>query len=221
MQKVIERIIYKILEKLSLRIISSQEKKIKEMMRLKEELMMEQWDAQKMSKMGRDDTLKELIYIDKNGNKWYSLSNYMNITMERFTNIQIAERYLQMNLTKEKLEEIVSLMKIKFDESSWVELGSLIAELIARNQFHAEKGIYATYMSLVFLINDEGVDFDRDINNRKIEIISKDSELFNFFLRELVERFNLFTSSYDKILDYLTKTEEMEMKLISLRGQSS
>lgn len=217
MKNLFNKLLNKFITWLGMRMMSEREKKLNKLLQLKEEILTEQFNHVKMSKIGEDETLKELIFIDKHGNKWYSLTNYLNVSMERFTNIQIAERYLQINLTKETLTEILVMMKQKFDDSQWADLGGLIGELIARSKFEAERETYIRYMSLVFLINDETLQFNNDLYNKKIQIIKDDLDLQGFFLDELGTRFQLFTTNSKQILDYFQKTDTMKMKLESLR----
>lgn len=216
----LNKLITKILYWLGMRLISEREKKLNQILKLKEDLLVEQTKTLEISKTLEDESLKELIYIDKNNNKWYSLTNYLNVDMQRFVNIQIAERFLQMNITKEHLLELAFAMKNNFDESKWADLGALIGELIARTKFEAERVTYIQYMSLVFLVNDETTHFNNDLYNKKIKMIEEDEDLQRFFLNELQSRFNLFTTNSNKIYDYFQKTDQMKMKLNLIRESS-
>lgn len=158
---------------------------------------------------------KELIFVDKFGNQWFAFKEISNITMDRFLEIQKAERYYKLRVSEENANRLIDAMLQDFSNREYENILVRLKEFKARLQFKAERDVYINYSSVVYLINDEPVSYYSEEHTQlKKKLLREHSDIQNFFLRDVIKRYlhSPFNSS-QLFLEYLDKVDLMKEML--------
>lgn len=159
--------------------------------------------------------LKQLIYIDKYGNKWYAFFDITMITMDRFLEIQSAERWYKLRINEENAKRFVDKMIQDYKESKGDDLYLRLLEFRARLEYKAERKSLLDYCSTIYLLNGESLDhYDRSIADKKRELLENNIDIQNFFLQDVIKRYIDSTwNSETAFLEYLDQVDLMNQLL--------
>jgi hypothetical protein len=156
-------------------------------------------------KKKREILLKE-IYRDREGTAWYEYANPLTLPAKRAIAAEVATRYADLCLSKKNLLLIIEEMKKKANDGNIVEVFNLLSEIEYRTNFLAEEETL-TELALVYFVageeEDETTYSDID-RTRKIEILKRDPEAKDFFLRNAYRYTLRYSDTSDvDILAYL------------------
>lgn len=148
-----------------------------------------------------------LEYIDRQGNKWYSFNNILDMSMDRKLMIDEAQRFMELNITKDKLLKIIVSLKDKISNKKNDDAFVTVANLEARLSLKAETETCLQLCAIIFLINNEPLThFDNKYYEQKLELLTNDIELRNFFFQLFLIKYKSFTQqSAQDFINYLKK----------------
>lgn len=153
---------------------------------------------------------KELIYVDKFGNKWYTFKDIAMITMDRFLELQKAERYFKLKIDEHNAKRLIDVCLKYAKESEFQKVIAYLSEMRARLDFKAERKVYLDYCSIVYLINDEPLDhYEHDYFQTKTKLLEENSDIQNFFLRDVVKRY--ITCPFNSIQHFQQYLDQVDM----------
>ena len=139
----------------------------------------------KKKKKLKPDSKHELlkIYTDKDGRDWFEFAEKMNVPAKRAIAAEVATRFAEMNLTKEKLTELIFKMKDHAENGKIVDLFAILNEIEFRLNFIGEEETLLEFASVYFMLPEEPAD---DVSEtwtaKKKEILKNDSSAKAFFL---------------------------------------
>lgn len=155
------------------------------------------------------------IYTDKFGNKWYEYESNLMMPAKRAIAAEVAARFADMNITKDKLIELMGKMKELANQGNIVDLFHLLAEIEFRLNFLAESKTLTELAICYFVIEGEDeTDFVETVKKKKLEILEKDEEAAAFFLERAYRlTMNYSDMSEGVILEFLKENKVNEMRL--------
>lgn len=168
---------------------------------------------------------KELVFVDKFGNKWYAFKEITNITMDRFLEIQKAERYYKLRVTEENANKLLDAAIGDLKNNEYDKVLTRLLEFKSRLTFKAERGVYIDYCTVVYLINDEPIQYySREHTLQKKKLLEENADIQNFFLRDVIKRYIRSPFNSPQVfLQYLDKVdlmnEMLEKKVDALTGK--
>ena len=127
--------------------------------------------------------LKE-VYCDALGNKWYCLTNILEISPARGLSAARADRYVGMKISEHNLSQLlnVAIDGLNKDQDI-VQAISILHELKYRQEFLCEENSILDLAGIYYFLQDENPDFPSEAHNhKKREIWSKDEICRGFFL---------------------------------------
>lgn len=154
---------------------------------------------------------KELIFVDKFGNQWYAYKEITNITMDRFLEIQKAERYYKLRVSEENANKLLDAAIEDHKNGEYDKVLTRLLEFKSRLSFKAERGVYLDYCSVVYLINDEPIEYySREHTLQKKKLLEENLDIQNFFLRDVIKRYIRSPFNSPQVfLQYLDKVDLM------------
>ena len=158
------------------------------------------------------DVSKNLVKIDRHGNKWYSFTNPLQMHIDRELNLRDAEEFWKLNITRDWLIDWVDNVERSLNEGKIGDLGVYIFELKTRLELLASRTAYIQFCAVFYLINDEDPNtLDLNYVKKKADLLNADSELRDFFLTDVCKRYkNLEESTLATLKDYLSKTGKID-----------
>jgi hypothetical protein len=152
----------------------------------------------KRKKHNKPKTSHELtkIHTDKDGRNWYEFADKMAIPAKRAIAAEVATRFVDMNLTKGALKELIVQMKEHANKGNIVGCFNVLSEIEFRLDFIGEEETLIELASIYFLLEGEDADdVSETWKDKKKSIMKEDSETASFFL----SRVYLITTNYSEL----------------------
>ncbi len=152
-------------------------------------------------------SVMNLMYTDKDGNKWWSFSDLTAMPYTRnFAATKITSLYA-LGLSKDDLTSHISGLKtiLKSQDTDRYEkayANVLDFESKANNATDAIKQM-SSLVCVYFTLNDEPIDsFDNNLQIKKMSLLEADIEMHGFFLKHqigITERYSAFLNQLSQI----------------------
>ena len=91
------------------------------------------------------DVSKNLVKIDRHGNKWYSFANPLQMHIDRELNLRDAEEFWKLNITRDWLKDWVDNVERSLNDGKIGDLGVYIFELKTRLELLASRTAYIQF----------------------------------------------------------------------------
>lgn len=153
----------------------------------------------------------EVCYVDKLGNKWYKMTNFLNIPTKRAIEAKIAHNHADLCVSPEVFDSAMNKLVIYLNQKNTVKASEIVTNLQHRRTYAADEQTLLNLINCYFLLEGEPAE---DTNpywfDKKKEIFSKDKECYAFFLNSsFLTLRNVSELSDTGILDYLqTKAQD-------------
>ena len=127
--------------------------------------------------------LKE-IYSDALGNKWYCLTNILEISPARGLSAARADRYVGMKISEHNLSQLLNVAIDGLNkEQNISQMIAIVHELKWRQEMLCEENSILDLAGIYYFLQDENPDFPSEVHNqKKREIWAKDEICRGFFL---------------------------------------
>lgn len=134
-----------------------------------------------------------LVY-EKDGIKFYGHTNPLEIAPLRGIAIERSRRFMDMNLTKGNLTELIKEIKKAAGENDVVKAFSIVQEIEYRLHFIGEEKSILEFVSIYYLLEDEDPgDYNEVFTERKMKMFEENKDMKGFFLDiglSLIETFS-------------------------------
>lgn len=161
--------------------------------------------------------LKE-VYCDALGNKWYCLTNILEISPARGLSAARADRYVGMKISEHNLSQLLNVAIDGLNkEQNISQMIAIVHELKWRQEMLCEENSILDLAGIYYFLQDENPDFPSEAHNqKKREIWSKDEICRGFFLimgLALTKRFS--NTPEEDLLKFLNQemTKELGQKI--------
>lgn len=156
-----------------------------------------------------------LAYTTSTGIKFYAFENPLSISPQRGIAAELAKVYLDMNITKRSLKELIKQCKIAAGAQDIVKSYSIIQEIEYRLEFLGEDTSILDLANIYFFLEDEDPEQPNEVANRaKHKIFEADQSAKIFFLKIGIALSNKFSGKPEQdILDYLEENRKMSDRI--------
>ncbi len=161
--------------------------------------------------------LKE-VYCDALGNKWYCLTNILEISPARGLSAARADRYVGLKISEHNLSQLLNVAIDGLNkEQNISQMIAIVHELKWRQEMLCEENSILDLAGIYYFLQDENPDFPSEAHNqKKREIWSKDEICRGFFLSmglALTKRFS--NTPEEDLLKFLNQemTKELGQKI--------
>lgn len=156
------------------------------------------------------DPKLQLVYTSKNGSKFYSHIDPLQISGLRGMAAEKAKRFMDMMLTKRTLEELLSEYKKAFNSQDIMKAASIIQEIEFRLHFLSEESSVLDLVCIYFFLEDEDPEEPSEVfNKKKHKVFEEDKACRSFFLRIGLALCKKFSPKQEE--DMLTYLEENQI----------
>jgi len=152
-------------------------------------------------------SVMNLMYTDKDGNKWWSFSDLTAMPYTRsFAATKITSLYT-LGLSKDDLTAHIITMKTMLKSNDPEKQEKMYASVLdfenkANNATDAIKQM-SSLVCVYFTLNDEPIDsFDNNLQIKKMSLLEADIEMHGFFLKHqigITERYSRFLNQLSQI----------------------
>lgn len=150
----------------------------------------------------------EQIYADRAGRRYYAWRDPLETPAQRLVALESAARFLELNLTRERLAEALEHMEQCANNGKIVDLYRMIAELKARLELAADEECLLQLAACYFLRDDEPPEgYDARFQEKKIAAWREDPEALDFFLTACLRR--AAPSATDSTSDFLASLKRL------------
>lgn len=155
------------------------------------------------------------IYEDASGRSWFEYTDKMNIPATRSLAAEVATRFADMNITKDKLKGLILKMKENANEGNVVSLFSILQEIEFRLDFVGEEETLIEIASIYFLLEDEPEQLSASFQERKKQIFKEDPDCRAFFLSRVFQLITNYSQlSEVDFLKYLKANQEAAERIL-------
>ena len=158
--------------------------------------------------------------INHNGKeyKFYEVNFADEIMYQRYIMAEIKEMYIRFGLSESFIKQLVDIIEDKTLNTN--DLKELKTDILAitsnlknRIGMIAERRFYAELACVYFMLEDEPVEFDEEINRNKIKLWKESGE-YDFFMLEAFKRTNASQNILQKDLLRVFQAVEERVKQI-------
>ena len=141
------------------------------------------WFKTKKKEITSNPKLK-LIYESKNGQKWYTFYNPLEMPYKRAIQAEAMTRMAEFNITKERLLLYIKELTKASNAKDWILADHVIFQIRVNLEENAEEQTLMNLAACYILSENEDLtDISSQQIKEKIDIWSKDSEMCSFFLQ--------------------------------------
>lgn len=163
----------------------------------------------------KNPKLKE-VYTTKDGTKFYSFENPLDISALRGLASDKAKRYMALNITERSLKALLTEIRTAAGQNDLMKAFSIIQDIDFRLRFLAEENSVLDLACIYFFLVDEDPDEPSEtFNRKKHKIFETDLKAKAFFLRIGLSLADKYSEQQEK--DTLSYLEEPETKILSER----
>lgn len=148
------------------------------------------------------------VYVDMEGNKWFTFADIKQIPAKRGILAELATKYIDMNITSARLREFVDKISENVNEGRFIKAAALLELLSERLNWSCEEETLMQFAKVYFLMEGEpitgGGPGSIQYEKQKDAILRKDLAARAFFLtRAFILTKNYSDISPENILEYL------------------
>jgi transcription-repair coupling factor (superfamily II helicase) len=155
------------------------------------------------------------IFQDKFGNNWFEYTDKTNIPATRALAAEVATRFADMNITKERMKGLISKMKEFANSGDVVSLFAVLSEIEFRLDFVGEEETLIELISIYYLIDGESEDLVPSFQDKKKAAIKDDTEARAFFLSRVFQLITNYSAlSEADFLKYLKANQAAAERLL-------
>ena len=164
------------------------------------------------------DVRLNLVYTDKEKNKYYTFKNFLEIPAKRALAAEKACRYVDMYITETMLKDCIKKMKEEMNKNNLYGLATIVNELDLRMKFVAEEDTILELGACYFFFEDENpAEYNYELNKEKLKLWKKDEEAYSFFLSMALKATAKYSGiSESDLLGYLSTNKENASRLTNL-----
>jgi hypothetical protein len=160
----------------------------------------------------------ELIYTDRFGHRYYAYRDPLQMPIRRLIAIESASRFLELNLTKDRLLHLLDQMEQSANRGQIVQLFHYLHEIKTRLSLAGEEECLLQLSACYFLREDEDP-HNTDLHTEKIACWKQDPEAYAFFLTACLQPPE--RSEADSPPDFPTFSQTIQPLLDDLQRLSS
>jgi hypothetical protein len=151
------------------------------------------------------------LTVDQAGNRWYAFADPLDMNIVRQLQMDDAQDYLAMNLTRDRLQALLDRCIEHANANELVELFALLQEMRLRLELLGNREAYLHICAVYYLLEGEDpATFDDQWYGRKKALLTQDVALQDFFLRHWLTTFKAFTPALAQdMVDYLKKVARL------------